>query len=196
MTNCFMRPSILQQYTMSLWCELYHELTSLSYSTCLHELEELVFDQIQPLTHGGGGVNYQHNLRREERGGEGGREEGGGRGGRKKEREGGRRGEEREGGRREEEGEGGRRRGKEGGGVCVVLLFQRGSVAPTLSSRIVPNSSLLPLLSQAILSLHSLTTLFTLPQYTSHSRSLSCTCTTVPSGCLRGGVCEEGGGHV
>ena len=91
MTNCFMRPSILQQYTMSLWCELYHELTSLSYSTCLHELEELVFDQIQPLTHGGGGVNYQHNLRREERGGEGGREEGGGRGGRKKEREGGRR---------------------------------------------------------------------------------------------------------
>ena len=78
--------------------------------------------------------------------------------------------------------------------MCVVLLFQRGSVAPTLSSRMVPNSSLLPLLSQAILSLHSLTTLSTLPQYTSHSRSLSCTCTTVPSGCLRGGVCEEGGG--
>ena len=106
-TNCFMRPSILQQYTMSLWCELYHELTSLSYSTCLHELEELVFDQIQPLTHGGGGVNYQHNLGREERGGEGGREEGGGRGGRKEEREGGRR-RGREGG-----GEGGRRKGRE-----------------------------------------------------------------------------------
>ena len=99
-TNCFMRPSILQQYTMSLWCELYHKLMSLSYSTCLHELEELVFDQIQPLTHGGGGVNYQHNLGREERGGEGRR---------------GRRGEEREGGRREEEGEGGRRGREEEG---------------------------------------------------------------------------------
>ena len=70
--------------------------------------------------------------------------------------------------------------------MCVALLFQRGRVGPTLSSRMVPNSSLLPLLSQAILSLHSLTTLSTLPQYTSHSRSLSCTCTTVPSGCLRG----------
>ena len=63
--NCFMRPSILNTHDL-----IYHKPQthkSVSHSTCLHELEELVFDQIQPLTHGGGGVNYQHNLGKEEK---------------------------------------------------------------------------------------------------------------------------------